>query len=128
MSVYTCVFFLVTFKLCFQIQYWTWLMVICVVVFSVVPYVVFNLVDSYVESQPTYGTFTVIYSDPMFYLVVIGTSSVVVGISAVGEVLKVYFWPSRVDRARKRMVRERQRGRRGRRVEVVVVVVVGKRG
>lgn len=106
MSVYTCVFFLVTAKLCFQIQYWTWLMMVSIVFFSVVPYVLFNLVDSLIPSQPTYGTFTIIYTDPTFYLVVIGTSSVTVGLSAAADILKVYFWPTRIDRVRKRMIRD----------------------
>lgn len=108
-EMYTCVVCLVTAKLCLQVQYWTWLLVASIFVTSLGPYIAFNVLDSLFEVSETYGSFEYIFSQPIFYLVVTVTSSVAIMLTALIDLGKRYFRPSRVDRARKEMVRQLNR-------------------
>lgn len=106
LSVYTSVMGLVTVKLCFQVQYWTWLLVLSILLTSLIPYVLFNYVDSLIESSMTYNSFTQIFSQPDFYLVVLVTTCIVAMLSAIINLLLKYFRPTRIDRARKQMIQQ----------------------
>jgi hypothetical protein len=101
LSVYTSVVFLVTAKLCFQVQYWTWLLVICIFITSLVPYIAFNYLTSLIETSSTYASFEQVFSSPIFYLVVLLTSGITMVLTAVIDMIKRYFMPTRIDRARK---------------------------